>query len=86
MGEDGARRVPMTEKYTPWYDPKVDGQPVRVGEYQRRLSSAYLYKTYWDGKLWWVDGENEDGPFRVLSGAQELPWRGLTSPSEGYHV
>lgn len=58
---------------TPWFDPKVDGQPVRVGKYQRKYVVPIM--DYWDGEYW---------RYRFRYGRhavfQDLPWRGLTSP------
>ena len=65
----------MTNQLTPWYDPKVDGQPVRVGIYERELDGTPMrYK--WDGKLWRYVNQGDK------SLVQELPWRGLTEPNE----
>ncbi len=60
---------------TPWFDPKVDGQPVREGKYQRAYYAPAYYYDYWDGTKWYLT------PTRILvCKNQERPWRGLTSP------
>ncbi len=70
----------MTEQLTPWYDPKVDGQPVRVGCYQRKydfVGDRSCYRDYWDGEKWYLS------PTRILvCKNQDRPWRGLTEPNE----
>ena len=61
---------------TDWYDPKVDGQPVRVGYFERDYLNGHFYD-YWDGSCWLPQRGREVGCF-----LQYLSWRGLTEPNE----
>ncbi len=60
---------------TQWFDPKIDGQPVRVGYYERMLSGLSGYD-YWDGNVW----RYNVGSHPMIS--KNLRWRGLTEPNE----
>lgn len=69
----------MTDQLTPWYDPKVYGQPVRVGWYERGI--LWVDLDYWDGKNWYV-GDGKGGKSISPSVFPYRPWRGLTEPNE----
>lgn len=58
---------------TQWFDPKVDGQPVREGNYRRKYNVGY-FEDYWDGINW------RFSKIGIVIPHQDLPWRGLTSP------
>jgi hypothetical protein len=64
---------------TQWFDPQVDGQPARIGWYQRdwQIHEAPDQLDYWDGKYWMAYG-----PQSTPSFIQFKRWRGLTSPAE----
>jgi len=68
---------------TPWFDPKVDGQPVRVGWYEREYKwvKGNDARDWWNGMEWFYG--DEDGGFSdIPSRQQDRPWRGLTEPNE----
>ena len=68
---------------TDWYDPKVDGQPVRVGWYQRKYSwpANEGLTDWWDGENW-IYGTTDGEITRDIARVQDRPWRGLTEPNE----
>ena len=61
---------------TQWFDPKVDGQPVRVGNFERKYYAGTQYD-YWDGELFWPSKDAD-----ICCAFQELPWRCLTEHNE----
>lgn len=75
---------------TDWYDPKVDGQPVRVGWYQRNYAewgddvgeALMKIQDYWDGQHWFLGCGNADQHTGTRDQHHMLPWRGLTEPNE----
>jgi hypothetical protein len=68
---------------TSWFDPKVDGQPVRVGWYQRDWATEYerSIPDYWDGEKW-LTGYGGPPAFEESLLQTERKWRGLTESNE----
>ena len=68
---------------TPWFNPNIDGKPVRKGVYQTRLNRNETdeWYNYWDGKSWHVSAgtvKKAHASNQVSAyGPNTLQWRGI---------